>query len=103
MIPVYSVHRSLSAVDSDGYVYRYFPCHPGDLGADRGTCDPQNHVAVSCLFSVVSLTNQLFLDVSDPTEQICLSRAYLHELRQPINCRVQRPISFPALHPSGLL
>ena len=43
------IHRSLSAVDSDGYVYRYFPCQAGDLGADRGTCDPQNHVAVSCL------------------------------------------------------
>ena len=48
MVPFTPVCRSLSAMDSDGYVYRYFPCQAGDLGADRGTCDPQNHVAVSC-------------------------------------------------------
>ena len=42
-----SMFRSLVAVDSDGYLYKYFPCEPRNLGADSGTCDIENHVAVS--------------------------------------------------------
>ncbi|KAI6649152.1 Cation-dependent mannose-6-phosphate receptor-like [Oopsacas minuta] len=50
--------RSLSASDSSGYVYRYFPCVPGDLGADRGTCDAQNHVAICQIQPNKSITEE---------------------------------------------